>query len=127
MFRTYEELHGCKEQSLLWYIHFFIHTTISINHLLTIAHQIYALNTGSFEFYFERINILSLMKKIHMKEGDMSEIYKCRLYFRNFKNVVKEDVALVKQFPSIIDTFEKNLPVRQLSFKIVNFYKAVQI
>jgi hypothetical protein len=55
----------------------------------------------------------------------MGEIYRCRDYFRSFKSVIQEDIDLVKQYPSILDNFDKNLPVRQLSYKIVDFYQAV--
>jgi hypothetical protein len=38
MFNDFQEIHATKESILIWYIHFFVETTVSVNHLLTIAH-----------------------------------------------------------------------------------------
>jgi hypothetical protein len=58
MFVTYGQRLLFREHTLIWYIHFFIKTTVSINHLLAVAHRLYAKNATSLEFYFERLNVL---------------------------------------------------------------------
>jgi hypothetical protein len=89
MFFNYDQRHLLKEAILIWYIHFFIGTTVSINHLLSIANRLYDKNDASIEFYFERLNVLYQLQKWHMKAGDMSEIYLCRDYFRSLKEVIQ--------------------------------------
>ena len=72
-----------------------MNTTISINHLLSVTNKLYKYD-HSFEFYFERISVLKNIQLTHMAIGDMAEIYNCKSYFQNFKNVIEDDIELIK-------------------------------
>jgi hypothetical protein len=89
MFQAFGQRILFKELTLIWYIHFFLKTTVSINHLLSIANKLYTKHATSIEFYFERINVLYQLQRWHMKQGDMNEIYLCRTYFQSFKDVIQ--------------------------------------
>jgi hypothetical protein len=53
MFRRFEGNLKFREVSLVWFIHLMKDTTVSINHILKLVHDLYNMD-ASFEFTFER-------------------------------------------------------------------------
>jgi hypothetical protein len=122
MFKKFETLYKLREITLIWFIHFFANSTISINHVLQMVNQLFNV-APSYEFYFERYNILKKVQRMHMLKGDMDEMYKCREYFELFKQIEQLDIDVTKQYPNLLDFFDKNFAIKHLSVKVVKFYE----
>jgi hypothetical protein len=53
----------------------------------------------------------------------MDEMYKCREYFELFKRIELMDIEVTKQYPNLLDFFDKNFAVKHLSYKVIQFYE----
>jgi hypothetical protein len=49
----------------------------------------------------------------------MDEMYKCREYFELFKTIEQLDIDVTKQYPNLLDFFDKNFAIKHLSYKVV--------